>query len=124
MDINHQRGLSTLGTLVMLAIGGFFLTVAMKVGPLYLDNYFVDAALQSLRNERVHEMSDREIRRKVSDYFTVNNVRDVNVLDLQIEKQKTHTVVHMDYERRINFMGNLDVVIVFKNQYDSSKMNN
>tara|TARA_R110000787_G_scaffold35789_8_gene91657 strand:- start:7810 stop:8184 length:375 start_codon:yes stop_codon:yes gene_type:complete len=124
MSKYHQRGLSTLGMLAVLAVGGFFLTVAMKAGPLYLDNYFVDAALQSLRNERVHEMTDREIRRKVSDYFTVNNVRDVNVLDLQIEKQKTRTLVKMDYERRVNFMGNVDIVLVFNNQYDSSTQHN
>ena len=120
MRHNKQRGLSALGLLIVLAIGGFFLTVATRVGPLFLDNSFVNAAMQSLENESIHTLTDRQIRRKLSDYFMVNNVRDVNVKDLVIERKKTATVVHLDYERRVNFLANVDVVVAFENTYDSS----
>ncbi|OUS17159.1 hypothetical protein A9Q88_04840 [Gammaproteobacteria bacterium 50_400_T64] len=120
MGHNKQRGLSGLSLLVVLAVAGFFLTIATRVGPLYLDNSFVNAALQSLQNESVHTLSDRQIRRKLSDYFTVNNVRDVNVRDLVIKRNKTATVVRLDYERRINFLANVDVVVVFENVYDTA----
>ena len=120
MRHHKQQGISALGLLLILAIGGFFLTIATKVGPLYLDNSFVNAALQSLKNESVHTLSDRQVRRKLSDYFLVNNVRDVNVRDVIIERKKMRTIVRLDYERRINFLANVDVVVVFKNSYDSS----
>ena len=121
MAIRKQRGLSALGMLVVLAVAGFVLTVGFKIGPLYLDNYFVDAALQTLANEPVHSMSDRQIRRKVADYFTINNVRDVNAKSLKIAREKTRTLVYMDYEKRVNLIANLDVVVVFSNKYDSSQ---
>ena len=122
MKHNKQQGLSALGLLLVLAIGGFFLTIATRVGPLFLDNSFVNAALQSLENESVHTLTDRQIRRKLSDYFTVNNVRDVSVKDLVIERKKTATTVRLDYERRINFLANVDVVVVFENVYDTSAL--
>ena len=122
MKHNKQQGLSALGLLLVLAIGGFFLTIATRVGPLFLDNSFVNAALQSLENESVHTLTDRQIRRKLSDYFTVNNVRDVSVKDLVIERKKTATTLRLDYERRINFLANVDVVVVFENAYDSSAL--
>ena len=122
MKHNKQQGLLALGLLLVLAIGGFFLTIATRVGPLFLDNSFVNAALQSLENESVHTLTDRQIRRKLSDYFTVNNVRDVSVKDLVIERKKTATTVRLDYERRINFLANVDVVVVFENVYDTSAL--
>ncbi|MBQ0720008.1 MAG: DUF4845 domain-containing protein [Gammaproteobacteria bacterium] len=120
MRQHKQQGLSALGILLVLAIAGFFLTIATKVGPLYLDNSFVNAALQSLASEPIHKLSDGKIRRRLQDSFTINNIRDVNAKDTVIERKKTATTVTLDYERRVNFFANVDVVVVFENTYDTS----
>jgi len=120
MKQHKQQGLSALGILVLLAVIGFFLTIATRIGPLYLDNSFVDAALQSLADEPVHTMSDGKIRRKLQAAFTVNSIRDVYAKDTVIERKKTATTVSLDYERRVHFLANVDVVVVFKNTYDTS----
>lgn len=120
MLARKQNGLSAVGFLVVLAIGGFVLTALFKVGPLYLDNYFVQGAMNTLADENIHEMTDARIRRKISNSFTINNVRNVDVKKVQIEREKTRTLVTLNYETRVNFMGNLDVVVVFNNVYDSS----
>ena len=120
MKQHKQQGLSALGILVLLAVIGFFLTIATRIGPLYLDNSFVDAALQSLADEPVHTMSDGKIRRKLQASFTINSIRDVNAKDTVIERKKTATTVSLDYERRVHFLANVDVVVVFKNTYDTS----
>lgn len=121
MRVGNQQGLSALGLLVVLAVGGTMLTAAFKVGPLFMDNYFVSAALQSLADEDIHEMSDRKIRNKIEKSFTINNVRDVDIKALKIEREKTRTLVYIDYEKRVNFVANLDFVVVFHEEYDSSK---
>ena len=120
MRQNKQQGLSALGILLVLTIAGFFLTIATKVGPLYLDNSFVNAALQSLASEPIHKLSDAKIRRRLGDSLRINNVRDVNAKDTVIERKKTATTVSLDYERRINFLANVDIVVVFENTYDTS----
>ncbi|TNE78054.1 MAG: DUF4845 domain-containing protein [Gammaproteobacteria bacterium] len=121
MSSKKQRGMSVLGILVLLAVVGFFLTVALKVGPLYLDNSFVKASLESLADENVHEMTDGAIRGQVWKFLDVNNVRDLDRDALKIVREKTRTLVTINYEKRVNFMGNVDVVVRFDNSYDSSK---
>ncbi len=120
MKQHKQRGLSALGILLVLTIAGFFLTIGTTIGPLYLDNSFVNAALQSLSSEPIHKLSDSKIRRRLQDSFTINNVRDVNAKDTVIERKKTATTVSLDYERRVHFFANVDIVVVFENTYDTS----
>ncbi len=120
MEQRNQRGLSAIGFLVLLFVGGFMLTAAFKVAPLFMDNYFVNGSLQALANEDVHKMSERDIRRKVSAALTLNNVRDINISALKVDRKKTHTLVSLNYEKRVNFMGNVDVVVVFENLHDTS----
>jgi hypothetical protein len=121
MKYTNQQGITVLGGLVSLAIVGFILTAALKIGPLYLDNSFVKAAMDSLAEDSIHNMSDSEIRRKLLTHFDINNVRDIDMKLVKIEREKTHTQVSLNYEKRINFMGNLDVVVRFENTYDSSR---
>ena len=116
-----QRGLTTLSWLVVLAIGGVFLTAAFKLGPLYLDNYFIRAAIHSLENEKAEEMTASEIRRKLSSTFMINNIRDVDAKQIKIEREKERLLVSLNYEKRVNFMANVDFVVIFTNEYDSSK---
>jgi type II secretory pathway pseudopilin PulG len=122
MTLKKQRGMSLLSGLVLLAVVGFFLTAAFKVGPLYLDNSFVSAAVASLQGEDVHNMTDRDIRKKLGAHFDMNNVRDIDKTLVTVVREKTRTVVKLDYEKRVNFMGNVDVVVMFKNSYDSDPM--
>jgi hypothetical protein len=121
MKHNKQKGMTVLGGLIVLLILGFFLTAAFKVGPLYLDNSFVRAALDSLAHENVHTLTDKDVRRKLSSSFDINNIRDVDMKQLKIIREKTKTLVTLNYEKRIEFMGNVDVVVRFENSYDSSK---
>lgn len=121
MRQKKQQGISLIGGLIVLAVVGFFLTVAFKIGPLYLDNSFVSAAVASLDKEDVHNMTNREIRQKLSSQFDINNIRDIDSKLIEIKRERTRTLVTLDYEKRINFMGNVDIVVMFKNSYDSSK---
>ena len=112
--------MSLLSGLVLLAVVGFFLTAAFKIGPLYLDNSFVRAAVTSLQNEDIHNMSNGDIRRKLTAQFDMNNVRDIDTTLIEVIREKTRTQVTLNYEKRVNFMGDVDVVVMFNNSYDSN----
>lgn len=121
MKNNKQKGFTVLGGLTALLIVGFFLTAAFKVGPLYLDNSFIRAALDSLAHENIHTLTDRAVRGKLSSTFSINNIRDVDTKQIKIIREQTKTLVTLNYEKRVDFMGNVDVVVSFENSYDSSK---
>ncbi len=121
MKGRYQHGMSSLSMLVLLAVIGFFLTALFKIGPLYLDNYFVAASIKSLKNEKIHEISDVQIRRTLDKLFTINGVRDITAREVKVDRQKTNTIVSMAYEKRVPFMGNIDVVVKFNNVYDTAR---
>jgi len=121
MKFNLQRGMSSLGFLFTLGFAGFFLLALFRVGPLYLDNYFVGAAMNSMADENFHEINDAAIRKKLFDYFTINNIRDIKHSMVKIERDREGTLIKVDYEKRVNFLGNLDVVASFENHLHSSQ---
>ena len=115
-----QRGLSTLGLMVTLLLVAFFLLCSFKLIPLYLDSYFVQASLNKLRDEDLATMTNTQIRDKVDRHFSIDGIRDVSVRDVKIERQKDRVILNLDYEKRINFLGNLDVVVSFQNGIDTA----
>ena len=116
----RQKGMSSLTLLTVLVAIAFVLLVIFRVGPLYLDNYFVRSSVNALQNEDIRIMSNHQIYGALNRYFTVNGVRDISARDAEIERHNTHTVVTLSYEKRAHFFANLDVVVTFTNQFDSA----
>lgn len=120
----YQRGFSTSGWLLIAAIGGFFLTLFFKLGPAYLDNMSLRSAMKSMvtSHDDIHQMEKGEIYKSMGSYFTINNVRDHNVKELKIIRMKDKTLINHEYEKRIPVMLNVDAVLKFRNQVDSSNI--
>lgn len=116
-----QMGMTTLATLFVVFIAGFFLTVAFKLGPHYLDNRIVQAAITQVGDSDIIDKSDTEIRRKIADFFTINNIRDIDISKVVIAREAGATRISLDYEKRFPMFGNVDVVLTFSNQYDTAQ---
>lgn len=121
MGRSAERGISLLGILFILLLAGFALTVLFRVGPLYLDDYTVRKSFAALGDGNTRTLSDQAIREKLYKYFVVNNVDSIDLKQVRIDRNAARILVSLYYERRIVFMGNLDVVAKFNNVYDSSK---
>ena len=121
MGRSAERGISLLGVLIILLLAGFALTVLFRVGPLYLDDYTVRKSFEALGDGNTRTLSDQAIREKLYKYFVVNNVDSIDLKQVRIDRNAARVLVSLYYERRVVFMGNLDVVAKFNNVYDSSK---
>jgi hypothetical protein len=118
----RQRGFSMLQWLVILVVAVFFMLFAFKIVPLYSENLYVVSALKSLQDSgtRLNDMSDMEIKRKLDNFYIINNVRSEGpTKSLKIDRSNNKVLVKIDYETRVNFMMNIDLVMVFKNHLDS-----
>lgn len=120
MKKQSQLGMSSLSLLLVLIAVAFVLMAAFKLGPLYLDNYFVKSSVESLQDEKITEMSDVQIRKVLYSRFIVNGVRDIDVKEAVIDRSSKGVVVDLSYEKRVNFIGNVDVVVVFNNRFDTA----
>ncbi len=121
--LKKQRGLSTLGWLLMIAAAGFVLTCSFKMGPVYLDNSFVVGALRSLAESEsdLKQLSNDAIRKKLRKMFQINNIRGDVTKQVKIVREQNRVLVNIDYETRLNLFYNVDVVMTFNNQLDSSR---
>lgn len=127
MKTRHsQRGLSSIAWLLILLVAGFFLTCAFKLGPAYADNIYIREALKSLsefeKTDRGYAgMSNSDVRRHLSNYFQVNNIRNIKTADVEIDRKADKTLINIDYEVRVPLFYNIDVVMIFKNQFDTNR---
>lgn len=121
MGRSAERGISLLGILFTLLLVGFALTVLFRIGPLYLDDYTVRKSFEALGDGNTRTLSDQAIREKLYKYFVVNDVDNIDVKQVRIDRNAARILVSLYYEQRIEFMGNLDVVAKFNHVYDSSK---
>lgn len=120
MNTAHkQRGLSGLGYLVVLLVIGFFLTAMIKVLPIYMDSWTLKSAIEAaLEKEGAggEGKTPREIRKAIDRQFTVNQIVAISARDIKITRQKGGTLlVDANYEKRVPFMQNLDVIVKFEN---------
>ncbi|MDZ7923242.1 MAG: DUF4845 domain-containing protein [Marinagarivorans sp.] len=124
-SFNRQHGFTAAGIIFALVVATFVVKVAYAVAPAYYDNYLVRNALKDLAERHPNDL--KEVRKEtvmsdLSKFYTLNGVRNQVILSsLEVDRMKERTLIRVDYEVRTPFMGNADIVLVFKNHLDSSK---
>lgn len=120
MNRHQQQGVTALGWLIILALIGFFATIAIRLTPMYLESLNVEGALESLKQEPfVTQKSVAEVASLLHRRFDVNDIDSVDrKKDVKIEKQGGVLKVTVAYESRKHLFGNLDVVASFNKQVE------
>lgn len=119
MKNKSQAGASTLGILIVVLFFGSLLTLLIKLGPAYLDDYTVKEALQGLDGtENLARMAPADIRSLVSRRLTVNSVSGFDVRDIVIERDDDRVILSVDYEVRTSLLYNIDAVMSFSHRHE------
>lgn len=115
--------MSTTGWLLVLLLAGFVVMCLFRMVPAYVDNRYIQQGLLSLANEgqRIDEMSADEIRRHIGRFLQMNNVRSQSEKSVSVERRQDRTLVSMNYEVRVPVIYNIDAVMTFNNEWDSSR---
>ena len=124
-NLHSQRGIGFLNLIFILVIVTFLATFAFKVIPIYGENRYVEAGLRDLvePGTKLEQMSDSEIKKKMNNFYMLNNVRTEGPKNIVINRKSEHVIVSIDYESRTPFIYNIDLVVSFKNQLDSTRPN-
>ena len=122
MHHRKQRGMSLLGMLCLALAGGFILLCCFRVLPAYFDNMYIAEGLKSLNNPegQLSELSKDEVKKQLSTFFRLNNVRNFPMKEIEIKRDKNGLSVKADYEKRVHLLHNIDVVMTFENHWHSS----
>lgn len=119
-SLQQQRGLTLISWVFVLAILAFCGMFAFRVVPMYAENMYVVKALKSLAEPgmQVNEMSDSEIKKKIQNFYMVNNVRSDGPQNIVIDRKSKNLLIKIDYENRTNFFYNIDIITSFENHLD------
>jgi len=116
-----QRGIGSLGWLVILSIVGFVLLCLFRLGPAYLDNRYIVSALETLaKNPDIHDMDKNAINKELDNFLLINGVRGAEGKSFTVVRKKDRTLINSVYEVRVHLVANIDVVMTFKSQLDST----
>ncbi len=121
MNKNHarQQGMTFIGLVIVLGLIAFFVLAALKLIPLYLENFKIVSSLQSLKSEPdLGSRSVPEIMKLLSRRLEINDVRRLTPKDIEIKAGSGRALVRIKYEARESFIGNVDIVAKFDNSVE------
>lgn len=117
---SRQRGMGFLGFIVLIALAAFFVTIILKVGPLYLNFWTIRTIMQ----ETVAQSGElvggaRGITSSIDKRLNINSVNNVTGKDFVIKKIEEGVYrVTLEYEDRVHLFFNVDAVTSFSHQVE------
>lgn len=112
--LKSQQGMTAIGWIIVLGLIGFFVLLALRMTPAYLEFMTVKSALESLQNEPgITEKAPSEIRSMLGKRFDINDVESITSKDVTVVNQGGRVTVGVDYEVRVGVLGNVDAVMTF-----------
>lgn len=107
----NQSGMTLISFVVVAAVVGFFLFIAMKLFPMYQEFFAVKSAMKGLANEMAGanespaQIKEKFFKRLYIDYS--NNVKPEHV---RIENRNGGQTMYVNYEVRVPMLYNIDAV--------------
>ncbi|MGB5209805.1 MAG: DUF4845 domain-containing protein [Gammaproteobacteria bacterium] len=115
----RQDGITVLGFLILAAFIGLFILAGVKLAPVYLESMDVKAALAQTKTELDgNRPTISEIRKAVQRRFDVDSVRRLTSKDVKITRGGEGFIVDASYEGRVDYIGNLALVLTFDNKVE------
>lgn len=111
-----QRGITFIGFILMMCVVGFFAYVAMKLVPVYSEYMGVVKSMNQLQTEPGIASKDiSEIRQLLNVKFDIQYVDEAMIppQNIQLKKQGGAASLRIFYDKRIDFIYNVDLLVSF-----------
>lgn len=98
--------------LLMCATIGLF---GLKVLPLYIENISLNEIMDNLVNtDGLGKQGKKKIIERFERLLSINDIDSFHVKDAKITRSKAAWVVTADYDARVNYIANIDIVVHFE----------
>jgi len=109
-NLRHQRGVSLVGLLFVIAALGMVALVAMKVFPAYLENQAIEKAILKARSAGSTIV---DVRRSFTASAMIEEIGTIDASDLEIIKEESGFVINYAYAKKTPLFGPVSLVIDF-----------
>ncbi len=107
------------GWLVVLVIIGIFAAIAMKIGPVYLQNYTVKSILESLKNEPlITQQPSTMVTNMIMRRLDINGISTLKKKNIKVNKSPGVMQVSIDYKVQKKVFGNLEALMTFSDKIE------
>jgi len=112
-----QAGMTGAGIVIILMMVGFFVFIALKLFPIYMESFEVNSALDSLKaRPELAKKPAGKVVQALMKKLAVDNVKSVSQKEISIEKSKDGITVYVDYEVVQPLFSNISLLVVFEKQ--------
>ena len=111
-----QKGLTLIGFALVLCVGGFFAYCAMKLIPVYSEYMGVVKSMEQVAKEPgIQAQEPAQIRAALDLKFGIQYVASdaIPPTNIKIVKQGGATSLRVFYDKRVDFLGNVDLLVSF-----------
>lgn len=110
--LKRQRGLSMSVLILVLLVVAFFATAAVKLAPKYVESMTAKSIVERIASESKGK-SKNDIRDAIRKSFSISLVKSVDTKKITFEAIDGGYRINSNYEVRVPFMYNIDVVLKF-----------
>lgn len=117
----NQTGATLISVMLIVIMTALVLVSALKIVPTYMDNSILRSAMEAMIESReVGEMTARELRSNLSQTLNTNNIRDFDLSNVLLIKEKGEEGPHVliNYEARVPIFYNIEAVVIFDNRFE------
>ncbi len=104
----HQKGVSTIGIIVVIGIFALLVVSFFKVFPMYYGNFKLQTVLEAMQQDgELDPKSKRAIWSTLNKRLYINEVRSIKREHVKMVRKDDKTTITVSYEIRDKFIGNL-----------------
>jgi Tfp pilus assembly major pilin PilA len=120
--MQKQQGMTLIGWVMVLAIIAFFATFVIRLLPMYQEYYSVLNIMDGMEIElKNNKLTKRQVMNLLNKRFDTGYVFSIKEDDIEISRGKNNVHVSkivIDYEKRVPFMAQIDLIGHFKTEID------
>lgn len=114
---DRQKGMTAIAMVLILVLVAFFALIAIRLLPIYIENYSVSSHLKRTASEsETKTRTDKEIISTLRKRFEIDDVTNVDKEDIVIKREGGTITVTIEYEVRTPALANVDMVVSFKEE--------
>lgn len=117
--LKKQQGLTLISLTFVLTLAGAIFLLALTIIPIYLNHNKLTRSLADLKSTPdIESKNQAEIRDSLTKRLLMNNIDDVTQEDITITQYGDYFKVSVDYEVVKKIVGNLSVLVEFKDDIE------
>ena len=112
---NHQKGMTFIGLLCILALAGVVVYAGIRLAPLYLNYMKIARTLESVATEVKGDNPDpAAMRISIDRHFNIEDPTGVTTKDIEITKDEGGVQMHVAYDDSVPYLGNVSLTAHFE----------